>query len=210
MNPLYWLGWAFFRVFFAIYFRRRIEGVENVPRTGPVLFASNHASFLDPPLVGSSLPRQIHYLARDTLFTFPLFGLILRKVNAVPVDREGGGAAGLKAVLDTLNDGHAMILFPEGTRTKDGSLQAARSGIGLAVIKTSAAVVPVLVIGSFEAMSRQHSFPRPHKVVVRFGKPIDFSRQREEAKTCTKPRLKEIYQEVADEIMRQIAALQRP
>jgi 1-acyl-sn-glycerol-3-phosphate acyltransferase len=207
MNPLYWLGWIGFRLFFAIYFRRRIEGAENVPKTGPVLFASNHASFLDPPLVGSSVRRQIHYLARDTLFTVPLFGWVLRQVNSVPVDREGGGASGLKAVLDTLNNGHPMILFPEGTRTKDGKLQAARSGIGLAVIKTTAAVVPVLILGSFEALNRYHSFPRPHKVTVRFGKPLDFSRYRAEAKTCTKPRLKEIYQEVADEIMREIAAL---
>jgi 1-acyl-sn-glycerol-3-phosphate acyltransferase len=207
MNLLYRIGWTFFRVFSTLYFRYRSEGVENVPKTGAVLLASNHASFLDPPLIGSSLPRPINYLARDTLFRFKPFGWILREVQAVPVDREGGGPAGLKTVLDRLNSSQGIILFPEGTRTKDGKLQPARSGIGLAVIKTSAPVVPVRIVGSFEAMNRFHSFPRPHKIVIRFGKPLDFSKWREEARQCTKPRLKEIYQEVADEIMRAIAAL---
>jgi 1-acyl-sn-glycerol-3-phosphate acyltransferase len=207
MNFLYRLGWTFFRVFFTLYFRYRAEGLENVPRTGAVLFASNHASFLDPPLIGSSLPRYINYLARESLFRFKPFGWILRRVHAVPVDRDGGGAAGLKTVLDRLNSGEPIILFPEGTRTKDGKLQPARSGIGLAVIKTSAPVVPVRVIGSFEALNRFHSWPRPRKIVIRFGKPLDFSALREEARHCAKPRLKEIYQQVANDIMAAIAAL---
>jgi 1-acyl-sn-glycerol-3-phosphate acyltransferase len=208
MNLIYWTGWTIFRCFFTLYFRYRAEGVQNVPMTGAVLLASNHASFLDPPLIGSSLPREINYLARDTLFRVPLFGWVLRKVNTVPVDREGGGAAGLKAVLDRLKANQAIILFPEGTRTKTGELQTARSGIGLVVIKTNAPVVPARVLGSFEAMSRAHSFPRPHKIIVCFGKPLDFSRFREEAQSCSKTRLKEIYQEVADEIMQAIGTLE--
>lgn len=206
MKLIYRTGWLLFRGFFTLYFRYRGEGIENVPMTGAVLLASNHASFLDPPLIGSILPREINYLARDTLFVGVL-GWLLRRVNSVPVDREGGGASGLKTVLDRLNADQAIILFPEGTRTKNGELQPARSGIGLAVIKTNAPVVPVRVIGSFEAMSRHHSLPRPHKISIRFGRPLDFGPQREEARSCSKPRLKEIYQEVADEIMRAIAAL---
>ena len=143
MNPVYFLGWAASRCIFAVYFRRRVFHAERVPLQGPVILAANHASFLDPPLVGSSLKRDINYLARESLFRFPVLGSILRWCQAVPVDREGGGAKGLKIILDRLLSGGGIILFPEGTRTRDGKLQPARSGIGLTVIKSNAPVVPV-------------------------------------------------------------------
>ena len=206
-NPLYWLGWSLFRLKFATYFRWRVEHSEHVPLTGPVILAANHASFLDPPLIGSALPRTANYLARDTLFRFPGVGWVLRTVQAVPVDREGGGGAGLKAILDRLLRGGCVLLFPEGTRTSDGEIRPARSGIGLIVIKSDAPVVPVRVRGTFEAYGRHVKFPRPHRVQVTFGEPLHFAHLREEAKSCSKQRLKEIYQQVADEIMAAIARL---
>jgi 1-acyl-sn-glycerol-3-phosphate acyltransferase len=207
---LYFIGWSFYRILFTLYFRWSIYGRENVPASGPLILASNHASFLDPPLVGSALPREINYLARDTLFRFPIIGWILREVNAVPVDREGGGAAGLKAILDRLLAGNAIILFPEGTRTSDGNLQTPRAGIGLTVIKSNAPVVPVRIFGTYEAFGKRHKFPRPKKVSIVFGKPLDFSALRAEAKSCPKPRLKEIYSEVTAEIMKAISSLSIP
>ena len=209
MKPIYFLGWSFFRLFFRLYFRWRVIDADNVPASGPVILASNHASFLDPPLVGAAANREINYLARESLFRFPGIGWLLRKVNAVPVDREGGGAAGLRAIFDRLLKGGAIILFPEGTRSPDGKLQKAKSGIGLTVIKSEAPVVPVRVFGTFEAYSRHHWIPRPRKVAVRFGKPMEFAALRAEAQTCSKQRLKEIYQEVADELMKAIANLSR-
>jgi len=142
------------------------------------------------------------------LFRYPGVGALLRSWNAVPVNREGGGAAGLKAILDRLLGGGGIILFPEGTRTLDGKLQPARSGVGLTVIKSVAPVVPVRVFGSFEAYGRHMKIPRPRRVVVKFGKPMDFAALRAEAKTCDKARLKAIYQQVADEIMREIGRLE--
>lgn len=208
MNPSYFIGWTLFRLIYATYFRWRVYNPENVPLTGPVILASNHASFIDPPLVGAGLHRPVNYLARESLFRFPILGAILRSWCAVPVDRDGGGAAGLRAILDRLLDGGAILLFPEGTRSKDGNLQPARSGIGLTVIKSDAPVVPVRVFGTFAAFNRHHKFPRPHRIAVKYGRPIDFASLRAEAKVCSKPRLKQIYQEVADRIMSEIAALQ--
>ena len=210
MKPIYFVGWSFFRIFFRLYNRSQVIDAHNVPQEGPAILASNHASFMDPPLVGSATRREINYLARESLFRFPVIGSILRSVNAVPVDREGGGAAGLRAIFDRLMRGGAIILFPEGTRTPDGTLQKAKSGIGLTVIKSEAPVVPVRVFGTFEAFSRHHKVPRPRKVTVRFGKPMNFAALREEAKTCSKQRLKEIYQQVADELMRAISELDLP
>lgn len=208
MNLLYAACWCSFRVFFRIYFRWRVYHRERVPREGPFILASNHASFFDPPLVGTACPRAISYLARESLFRYPVVGRALRTVYAIPVDRDGGGAAGLKGILGRLWAGRGIILFPEGTRTRDGNLQRARSGIGLTVIKSTAPVVPTRVFGTFEAFSRHARFPKPHQVVVKFGRPIEFVELRAEAKACSKARLKEIYQEVADQIMASIAKLE--
>lgn len=208
MKLSYWIGWTFCRCIFAIYFRWRAFNSERVPIQGPVVLASNHASYLDPLLIGSSLHREINYLARENLFRFPIARTILRRWNCVPVDRDGGGAAGLRAILDRLLKGGAIILFPEGTRTHDGQLKPARSGIGLTVIKSTAPVVPVRTFGTFEAYNRHMNFPRPKKLFVKFGKPMDFARLRAEAKVCSKARLKEIYQEVANQIMVEIARLE--
>jgi 1-acyl-sn-glycerol-3-phosphate acyltransferase len=208
MNFSYRLGWLFFRFIFATYFRWRVFNAERVPARGPVILASNHASFLDPPLVGAGLQRSCNYLARDTLFRFWGIGALLRSWQAVPVDRDGGGAAGLKAILDRLLAGGVIILFPEGTRTGDGRLQPARSGIGLTVIKSTAPVVPVRVFGTFDAYNRAAWFPKPKRVMVKYGEPMHFTELRAEATTCPKPRLKKIYQQVADEIMQAIARLE--
>jgi len=208
MNPSYRIGWIGFRVMYATYFRWRVFGAENVPQTGGVILASNHASFLDPPLVGAGLNRDINYLARESLFRFPGIGALLRSWNSVPVDRDGGGARGLKIILERLLAGGAIILFPEGTRTPDGQLQPARSGIGLTVIKSDAPVVPVRVFGTFDAYGKNHKFPRPYRVAVKYGEPLHFEKLRAEAKNCDKARLKEIYQQVADEIMAAIAKLE--
>jgi 1-acyl-sn-glycerol-3-phosphate acyltransferase len=208
MNPVYRIGWIFYRSAFAGYFRWRVFNSSRVPLKGPVILAANHASFLDPPLVGSGLKRDINYLARKSLFRYPILGWILRTVNAVPVDRDGGGAAGLKAIMDRLHAGGAIILFPEGTRTPDGRLQPARSGIGLTVIKSEAPVIPVRTFGTYEAWGKGVKFPHPHPVAVKYGRPMNFKELRAEAKTCSKARLKQIYQEIADEIMAAIAKLE--
>ena len=208
MNPSYRLGWLLFRAVYATYFRWRVFNPERVPLQGGVILASNHASYLDPPLVGAGLRRDINYLARESLFRFPGIGALLRSWNSVPVDRDGGGARGLKAILDRLLAGGAIILFPEGTRTPDGQLQPARSGIGLTVIKSDAPVVPVRVFGTFDAYGKNHKFPRPYRVAVKYGEPLHFEKLRAEAKNCDKARLKEIYQQVADEIMAAIAKLE--
>ncbi len=208
MNPIYFFGWCFFRTVYKFYFGWRVYNPERVPLEGPVILAANHASFIDPPLVGAGLRRGINYLARENLFRFPVVGWVLRNWNSVPVDREGGGAKGLKAILERLLAGGAIILFPEGTRSRDGKLQAARSGIGLTVIKSTAPVVPVRVFGTFEAFGRQMRFPRPRRIAVKYGQPMLFEQLRAEAKECSKPRLKEIYQQVAGEIMAAIAKLE--
>src|SRR5215469_16953453 len=178
MNPIYFAGWSIFRFLFRFYCGWSVYNPERVPLNGPVILAANHASYLDPPLVGAGIRRGINYLARENLFRFPVIGWVLHEWNCVPVDREGGGAKGLKAILDRLLDGGAIILFPEGTRTRDGKLQPARSGIGLTVIKSTAPVVPVRVFGTFEAFGRHMRFPKPRRIMVKYGQPMLFAKLR--------------------------------
>ncbi len=208
MKPGYFVGWSFYRCLFSTYFRWQVYHPERVPMTGPVVLACNHQSFLDPPLVGSGVKRDINYMARKSLFNHPIAAWALNAVNAVPVDRDGGGAAGLKAILDRLKAGGGIVLFPEGTRSKDGNLQPARSGIGLVVAKSTAPVVPIRVFGTFNAQWKRIKLLRPPRVGIKYGRPLQFEKLRAEAKDCEKARLKEIYQEIADEIMAEIAKME--
>ncbi len=207
MKLHYRFSWYVLRAIFTVYFRWRVVGVERIPMDGPVVFASNHASFLDPPLIGASVPREASFLARESLFRFPLLGAVIRSINAVPVDRDGKSPRGLKAILDRLSTGMPVVLFPEGTRTRDGRLLPARSGVGLAVVKSGAPVVPIRIFGSFESYSRKMWFPRPCKISVVYGDPIDFGSLLEEAKGKDKARTKQIYSEVSDRIMNAIGEL---
>ena len=208
MNFSYRLGWYFFRAVFKIYFRWRVYNPERVPLEGGVIIAANHASYIDPPLVGAGVRRMINFLARETLFHVPILAAILRSWKVVPVDRDAGTGRGLKTILNRLDQGGAIILFPEGTRTRDGNFQPARSGIGLTVIKSNAPVVPVRVFGTFEAYGRHRKIPRPLRLQVKYGKVLLFEKERAEAETCSKDRLKEIYQEIADRIMADIVKLE--
>jgi 1-acyl-sn-glycerol-3-phosphate acyltransferase len=208
MNFSYFIAWSLSRLLFATYFRWRVCNVERVPLDGPVILAANHASYLDPFLVGGGTHRAINYLARDSLFRNPVSGWLLRSWNAVPVDRDGGGAAGLRAILGRLKAGGGIVLFPEGTRTSDGRLQPARAGVGLAVVKSECPVVPVRVFGTFEAYGRHCRVPRPRRVCVKYGLPLAFAVARAEARACSKERLKVIYQEVAEELMSAISRLE--
>ena len=208
MSPLYRVTWRFFRGIFWAFFSWKIHHPERIPATGPVILASNHASFIDPPLVGCGVQRAIYFLARESLFTVPIVGRMIRALNSVPVDRDGGGGAGLKAILDRLHAGGCILLFPEGTRTSDGRLQAVRAGIGLTIIKSDAPVVPVRVFGTFESLGRHQTIPRPQQLVVKYGHPVDFSDLRAEALECSKQRLKVIYLEAAKRIMGAIGKLE--
>jgi 1-acyl-sn-glycerol-3-phosphate acyltransferase len=210
MNLSYRLGWWSFRQFYRFYFHWDIVHPERIPATGAAILAGNHASFLDPPLIGACTTRPLYYLARDTLFRLPGFAQLLHSWNAVPVDREGGGASGIKGMLQLLQSGAAIIVFPEGTRTRDGRFQPAHSGIGLLVVKTRVPVIPVRISGTYEAFGRRMWFPKPGPIKVHFGEPLRFDALLAEATVSPRSRHREIYQQIADEVMSAIASLDCP
>src|SRR5262245_12817842 len=125
-----------------------------MPATGPVLLIANHESFLDPLAVGLAVRRKVHYMARTTLFKPALFGKYLRSVGCVPVDQEGVAKEGLKTSLELLNAGKPLLIFPEGERSWQGTMQAFKPGILLLIKKAPVPIVPVGIAGAYEAYPR--------------------------------------------------------
>jgi 1-acyl-sn-glycerol-3-phosphate acyltransferase len=159
------------RIVGAVFYRIRAFGLQNIPAEGGVLAVCNHQSHLDPPLVGICSPRQMSFLARDTLFVGP-FGKIIYSIGAIPIDREGAALSGIKESLKRLKQGDMLLLFPEGTRTNDGAIKAFRPGFTTLAVRSKSAILPVAIDGAFEAFPRSQKFPRPGRVRVYFGKPI--------------------------------------
>jgi 1-acyl-sn-glycerol-3-phosphate acyltransferase len=154
-----------------LYFRFRYRGGEHVPREGPLVLVCNHQSNLDPLMVGVACPRQLSYLARDTLFV-GAFGWLIRSFDAIPIDREGTGLAGLRNTLGRLKKGDAVLMFPEGTRTPDGNLQPLKPGFAPLVRRSGATIVTAALDGPFRSMPRGVKWPRPVRISLQFGPPI--------------------------------------
>lgn len=159
---------------FKIFFRLKVFGRENFPKEGSVIVAPNHASFLDPMIVGVGAPRKLNYLARDTLFRFKPFARMLHLVNTSPIKRESGDINAFKLILNKLSQGKPVLIFPEGTRSRNGVLQGPKSGIGFLQVSSRATVLPCYVKGSIDAWPRHSRFPRVRPVSVYFGRPLRF------------------------------------
>ena len=160
-------------VFLRLFFGFRRQGMEHVPAEGPVLIVANHMSLLDPMLVGGASPRPLASLAKAELFRVPLLGGLLRRLGAHPLRREGADAGALRAGLRLLRSGGAMFMFPEGTRGEEGALGPAKPGAGMLAVLVHCPVIPAYISGSGRAWPRGKWFPRPAKVTVTFGPPLN-------------------------------------
>lgn len=156
-----------------IKFRARAYGMENVPREGGVILASNHASFLDPPLLGGPLTHRIvRFMARDTLYEQKFLAWFYHRLGVVPLSRERGDIGAIKVAIQLLKEGQCVALFPEGTRTIDGQLQPAKGGIGFLIAKAAVPVVPVYIKGTFDAFPKGAKKMKGHPISIYYGKPI--------------------------------------
>ncbi len=178
-----------------VLFGLRVHGRENVPRTGPFIYASNHKSFFDPPIVGSTSPREIHFAAKKELFKVPLVGRLVRYLNSVPVKRKGFEREALVRLGEVLEQGGGIIIFPEGTRYLDDKLHHPKAGVGLMAIKYDVPIVPVYISGS--AFIKRQLFRR--RLSITFGKPFLVT------DLGDYPAGKDAYQMAANSVMRRIA-----
>jgi 1-acyl-sn-glycerol-3-phosphate acyltransferase len=182
------------------WFGLRVRGVENIPSSGPALIVSNHQSILDPPLIGGAARRQIYFLAKAELFRIPVFGPLIRALHARPVRREGSDPGALRTAVQLLDEGKALLVFPEGTRSLDGRFGEGKPGVGMLAVTSGAPVVPAYVSGTRDALPKGATWPRRSQVSVSFGPALHF-------KVRTGAGRKERYRDAAADMMRGIAQL---
>ncbi len=185
------------RIFFKLFYDFKVEGLENIPKTGALLIAGNHLSNADPPAIGAfaGLVRDSRFVAKKELFEIPLLGWFFRHCNYIPVDRKRtiGDMGALKEVVDALNKGESIVMFPEGTRSKTGKPQKPKSGIGFLIYKTGAPVLPVKIEGTF-------GWPWVRKIRVKFGTVMHLEKD-----AALEPKMQ--YKQFANQVMEAINSI---
>lgn len=170
---------TFSRIVTSTFFDMKVWGVEHVPRTGGVLLVSNHQSFLDPILLGVRAPRSLSYMAKSELFEVnPAFTWLIRSLGAFPVRQTGSAAGAVKEAVERLQAGHALNIYPEGSRTETGEIGPLEKGVTLVIRKARVPVVPVAIDGSFEALPKGSKMLRPYPIRLLYGEPMDLSQKK--------------------------------
>jgi 1-acyl-sn-glycerol-3-phosphate acyltransferase len=201
VNPYYWFGYHGSRILAKIFYRFRILHRERMIQTGPVIVAMNHQSFFDPPLAGNACDRAIYFLAKKSLMKVALLRWLLPKLNVIPVDLEGVDRSAIKALIRVLQSGESALVFPEGSRTPDGTLQPAEPGVGLVIAKTRAPVVPMRIFGAHEAWPIGGKIRLGPRITIVVGETIHFSDADYQGAG------KDVYMRLSQRVMDAIAAL---
>ena len=191
---LYGFGRIVFWVFFHAYLKFTVRGVRNIPRSGAFIIASNHRSYLDPPAVGVACPRNLNYLARETLFKNKFFRWGLPRVGCIPLKRHAAHFGALKEALKRLQKGQGLLLFPEGTRRISGEVGRGFEGVGFLARKSGAPVIPAYVKGTDKALPKGVQRVRRAGVEVVFDEPVSYPEDASDA-------------QITQEIMKRIAHL---
>lgn len=200
----YLFGWSLCSIWVRRYLNAKVVGRSSVPAKGSFIFASNHASYLDPILLGTSIHRSLNYMAQEGLFEKGFFGWAMPRVQAFPVKRGEGDLGAIRQALKLLKTGKPLVMFPEGTRTENRELQAGKPGIGFIVARSGVPVVPAYIEGSFDALPKGVKTLKRHQIKVYIGKPMHFEHYISERRD---PNDRAVYQKISDEIMAQIAGL---
>jgi 1-acyl-sn-glycerol-3-phosphate acyltransferase len=190
--------------FFSTFYDYSTSGMGGVPLTGSAIFAANHISFYDPPVIGAQVHRPFNYFARDTLYR-GWFGKALHKLDTIPVARESADIKSLKAIFKALKNEGAVAIYPEGTRSACGKLAEPKPGAGMIACKSKAIVIPTRIFGTFEVFGRQHKLPSlGGSIHIVYGRPMSVD-EIDPGKDHP-----ERYLEASRRIMQRIAELQPP
>jgi 1-acyl-sn-glycerol-3-phosphate acyltransferase len=173
------------RIALSVMFPLRFTGCENVPAQGGALVLSNHQSHLDPPMLGVGCPRQMRFMARLSLFHFSPFGWLIQSLGAIPIDREGSALSGIRATIQSLRQGHLVLVFPEGTRSRGGEIGTFKPGLAVVARRAGVPIVPAAIEGAYDAWPRGASLPYRGTIHLHFGRPIS----PEEIRACNEQEL---------------------
>jgi 1-acyl-sn-glycerol-3-phosphate acyltransferase len=206
MKFVYRIGYTLFKTTARLFFGYNVVNRERLKDLEGCMIASNHVSFMDPPMIGVAFDEAIYYLARKSLFSNPIASWIYRKWNTIPVNQARPELSSLRQIIQLLKNGEKVLMFPEGERSWDGELAKGKTGVGLMIAKSRARVLPVRIFGAEEILPRGASFPRRGKVTIVIGERFDV----EDLLDDPKLRGKELYQKISDRVMAAIGAIERP
>jgi 1-acyl-sn-glycerol-3-phosphate acyltransferase len=174
---LYFLGRSISYIFVKFFCGFKVTGRANIPKKGGFILASNHASYLDPLVLGAASSRRMEYFAKEELFKNKLFAKILYAVGAFPVKRNKMDLFSIKEAIRRLKEGRALVMFPEGTRSTDGQIHDAQEGVGFLASKAEVPVIPAYISGTDKVLPKNAKSLKLNKIRVYFGEKIDFERR---------------------------------
>jgi 1-acyl-sn-glycerol-3-phosphate acyltransferase len=201
-DMLYAIAHALLKIAGRVLFRLRIVGGEHIPKSGPVLIAPNHVSYLDIPLLGVMIDRPLHFMGKASLFRGRWIGRLYRMLNGFPIERGPRSRIGLLEAVDRLKQGHCVAMYLEGGRSMNGRLQQPMPGIGMIVALSGAKVVPAYVSGTDKVLPVGAWRIRFHPVTIYIGEPVDFTDQ------IRNKDGKELYLRISRTIMERITRLE--
>ena len=199
-RPIYRWGHRLTNLFCKTVGRLRVQGVDHIPKEGGVLLVSNHVSFLDPVIVGSAASREVHYMARSNAFDIPGLGKLISVYNAYPVNRGAPDLGALRKTISLLQGGKVVLIFPEGTRSVDGTLGKARDGACFIAHRAGVPTIPVFHSGAERVLPRNSRRLRRAQLTVTFGEPLKLTTEEFETR-------REMYQHMGNQVMEAIADL---
>ena len=195
MPVLYAIGYLLIRIFSKTLFRIKTSGQENFPRKGGFILAANHISYYDPPLLGSWAPRVVCFMAKQELFQHWLLGAIIKRTNALPLNRHGFDRQAIKISLTKIREGLGLVVFPEGTRSKSGEFRKPKAGVGLLAGHARCPIIPAYIEGPNHL---KDCFWGRRKMRIVYGEPISSEW------ITSRPDGKAGYEEITNEVMRRI------
>jgi len=173
---LYRVSQFFAWFLFTLFFHIRVRGRRRIPKSGPFIVASNHQSYLDPIIIGFTCPHPVRYMARSSLFRNRLFRALIRSYGAFEIERDSADLGAIRSAVRLLKDGENLLLFPEATRTSDGSIGEVKPGVFLIARRAGVGVLPVFIYGAHKAWHRNSKFPRLFtSITVEYGTLFDAS-----------------------------------
>jgi len=170
---MYWILRAVLKIIYKLLFCCEVRGTENIPAEGGVIIAANHMSHLDPPLIGVCIRRRAVFMAKSSLFHVPVIGWFVRRFS-IPVDRDTARPSAIKEAVNRLKQGELIVMFPEGTRSREGDVGGGKRGVAMVAALGRAKVVPALIEGTERALPVGAVFLRPARVRVSFGRPLEY------------------------------------
>ncbi len=174
MKPFYRFIWLNTRGFFRLFYRHRVYGLEHRWNHGAII-ASNHTSFYDPPILAISSDEEVHFLARSSLFRYPLFANLIEALNSHPIQLDAKNISVFRKTRHLLEQGKKIVMFPEGSRSYENHLGSFKPGLGSLIYMARTAVIPAYIAGSHEVWGRRRKFPKLRgKTACVFGSPIRY------------------------------------